>query len=231
MAGCDNLEADILELTEEERYEISRFLTAAEVTIENIALESTRADGDIDGLSLEAERLLRDMVFIASLLPSRVGEALIDAIVQVYICIDNQMEMEKRPNGSVGRPCLQVSEEQLSLLLSFRFRISDIAKMLQVSTSTVKRRIVQYGLEEFANFTMITDAQLDGIASQFVINHPNSGAKSFEGYLRHMGLHVQRSRIRSSLQRIDPRGIRERFTRTLHHRLQSTLMFHLLCPH
>ena len=55
------------------------------------------------------------------------------------------------------------------------------------------------------DYSVITDEQLDLIASQFVLNHPCCGEKSFEGYLRHMGLRVQRWYIRSSLQRVDSR--------------------------
>lgn len=96
--------------------------------------------------------------------------------------------------------------------------------MLQVSTSTVKRRIVQYGLEEIADYSVITDEQLDLIASQFVLNHPCCGEKRFEGYLRHMGLRVQCRYIRSSLQRVDSRGVRSRFRMTLHRMIYSVPM-------
>ena len=59
--------------------------------------------------------------------------------------------------------------------------------MLHVSSSTVKRRIVQYGLESMTDYSDITDLQLDMITNQFIINHLCSGEKSFEGYLRQMG--------------------------------------------
>ena len=44
--------------------------------------------------------------------------------------------------------------------------------MLRVFSSTVKRRIVQYGLESMTDYSDITDLQLDMITNQFIINHP-----------------------------------------------------------
>ena len=196
------------------RREILYLLTEAEVTLQRIAAETE----DTDGSLFEAERLLRDIAFVSDLLPQAESEILLNAITSIYLSLEDQKASEQRPRSMRGRPCIIISEEQLSLLLSFDFKLTDIASMLQVSTSTVRRRIIQFGLEDEVNFSIVTDAQLDHIANQFSISHPNSGEKSFEGYLRHMGMRVQRSRIRSSLQRIDPRGVRNRFHATLHRR-------------
>lgn len=196
------------------RRELLFFLTEAEVTLQRIAAGTE----DTDGSLFEAERLLRDIAFVSDLLPQAESEILLNAIGSIYLSLEDQKASEDRPRSVRGRPCIIISEEQLSLLLSFNFKLIDIASMLQVSTSTVRRRIIEFGLEDEVNFSIVTDAQLDNIANQFSINHPNSGEKSFEGYLRHMGMRVQRSRIRSSLQRIDPRGVRNRFNATLHRR-------------
>ena len=87
--------------------------------------------------------------------------------------------------------------------------------MLQVPVSTVRRRIVQFGLEEM-KVSGLTDSELDGITYDFVHIYPNGGQKS--GFLRGRGIHVQRCCNRSSLLRVDPRGIRRRFRQALHHR-------------
>lgn len=196
------------------RRELLLLLTEAEVTLQRIAAETE----DTDGSLFEAERLLRDIAFVSDLLPQAESEIFLNAIGSIYLSLEEQKASEDRPRSVRGRPCIIISEEQLSLLLSFDFKLIDIASMLQVSTSTVRRRIIEFGLEDEVNFSIVTDAQLDNIANQFSINYPNSGEKSFEGYLRHMGMRVQRSRIRSSLQRIDPRGVRNRFNATLHRR-------------
>ena len=95
--------------------------------------------------------------------------------------------------------------------------------MLQVSLSTVRRRILQYGLEQMTEYTDLTDNELDEITAEFVHNSPNGGQKSYEGYLR-MGIHVRRSCIRSTLLRVDPAGVRRRFRQALHRREYSVPM-------
>ena len=194
--------------------EILYLLTEAEVTLQRIAAETEDADGSL----FEAERLLRDIAFVSDLLPQAEIEILLNAIGSIYLSLEDQKASEQRPRSMQGCPCIINSEEQLSLLLSFDLKLTDIASMLQVSTSTVRRQIIQFGLGDEVNFSIVTDAQLDHVANQFSISHPNSGEKSFEGYLRHMGMRVQRSHIRSSLQRIDPRCVRNRFHATLHRR-------------
>ena len=204
--------------------DVSFILDEAEATIRRIADSSANGFSDMDGLILEAERLLRDVSIVADLLPSNGGEVLLQCIADIYTSLENKKLLQDHHQRGRGRPRVFVSEEQLSLLLSFQFSVSDIASMLRVSSSTVKRRIVQYGLESMTDYSDITDLQLDMITNQFIINHPCSGEKSFEGYLRQMGLRVQRQRIRNSLQRIDCRGIRSRFNGILHRRVYSVPM-------
>ena len=88
-----------------------------------------------------------------------------------------------------GGPPIAISEEQLSFLLSFP---TDIAGMLQVSARTVRRRILQYGLEELMEYSSLPNADLDAITEQFVHHHPNGGRRAYEGYLRGRGVRIQR---------------------------------------
>ena len=202
------------------------FLTEAETTITRIAQGGTDLE-TIDCLLLEAERLLRDMIYLADVLtPSDASaDKLLDDIAAIYLSLEDEKRQRRQSAlRQRGRPCVEISQEQLANLLSFDFKISTIANMFQVSRKTIRRRIVQYGLEENAAFSDVTDLQLDHITQQFVTNHPNSGEKSFDGYLRNMGLRVQRYRIRRSLQRVDPNGVRNRFSRTLHRRQYSVPM-------
>lgn len=48
--------------------------------------------------------------------------------------------------GSVGRPCYDISKEQLSFFLEQGFKLQDVATMLGTSLRTVKRRMDKYGL-------------------------------------------------------------------------------------
>ena len=68
--------------------------------------------------------------------------------------------------------------------------------MLQVSTKAIRRRIVQYGLEEDTDFSAGSVSQLDHISQQFVTNLPHCGERSFDG---RWVLRIQRHRLRRSL--------------------------------
>ena len=61
---------------------------------------------------------------------------------------------------------------------------------LVATSTTIRRRNRQCGIEEEAGFTDISDVQLNHIAHHFVTHHPNCGERSFHGYLRLMGLCV-----------------------------------------
>ena len=183
-------------------------------------MELLSIEMDIDGLLVQAELLLRDVV-LELLQPD--GDILVEAIVDLVR--DIQLVIDINHCSHIrGRPQIQVSEEQLIALLELQFSTRDIANLLQVSPKTVRRRIIQYGLQEEANYTEMDDAELDAITSQFVNSHPESGGRSLAGFLRGMGIRIQRSRVRESLLRIDPRGVQTRFRRVLHRRRYNVCM-------
>ena len=67
--------------------------------------------------------------------------------------------------------------------------------MLQVSVSTVRRRILQYDLEQMTEYTDLTDTELDEINAEFVHNCPKGGQNSYEGYLRGMGGYTRQTKL------------------------------------
>ena len=123
-----------------------------------------------------------------------------------------------------GRPMLYISEEHLSMLLSFNFSPKAIANMLLVSEKTVRRRIEEFGLQDMRDYSALTDTELDTITIEFVDSHPSSGQITYDGYLRGRGIRVQRQRLHSSLRRIDPRGVESRFRQILHRRRYQVAM-------
>ena len=66
--------------------------------------------------------------------------------------------------------------------------------------------------------------ELDEITKQFVSTHPNSGERSLTGFLRSVGLRVQCAKVRESLRRIDPEGVKARFRQVLHRRTYNVIM-------
>ena len=117
-----------------------------------------------------------------------------------------------------------MTEEQIATLSELHFSNRDIAGLLGVSARTIRRRIIEYGLEQDAEYSELQDGELDDFTKQFVDTHPNSGQRSLAGYLRMTRLRIQRSRIRESLLRVDPRGVRTRFRQALHRRQYNVPM-------
>ena len=84
-----------------------------------------------------------------------------------------------------------MSEDQLVYLLELHFTTQEMAFLLGVSPRTIRRRIIQFGLEDEVNFMNIDDTSLNAIVQQFVDTHPNSGQRSLFGFLRSTNLRVQ----------------------------------------
>ena len=132
-------------------------------------------------------------------------------------------------SGSVGRPRYLISEEVLLHLRSSGFTWTKIAQMLLVSRWTLRRRIVEYGLEEITGFSMISDAQLDNLVERFMSDHGTLvGYSLVSGHLRSLGLRVQRDRIRESIGRVDPGNSRVRWAVVISRRAYSVAGPHSL---
>ena len=140
-------------------------LDEMEESIRRIVSLETERGVDYGEFLLEAEILLQDVLIVSDLLPIEDGETLLMVVVEIYNWIECQ---SRRTIVRRGRPQIQIDENQLSLLLSFRFSCVDIANMLKVSPKTIRRRIVQYGLEESASYSSISDTELHAITAEFV---------------------------------------------------------------
>ena len=108
--------------------------------------------------------------------------------------------------GLVGRPCIVISLEQLSYLIENRFSVPQIADMLGVSISTVRRRMTEFGLSITAQYSMLSDQEIDEIVQRIQQQFPMCGNKQMQGHLLSMGYRVQQHRIRDSQRRLDPHG-------------------------
>ena len=206
------------------RQEIDRFLSEVESVLTDIpALLPSVAVDDVDRLLLSAEWLLRDVLLIEHLLPCPYGSELVDSVCEVVASAQKEADQRKLAKRR-GRPAIDVPEDQLLMLLEHQFSIADIARMVSVSARTVRRRVLQYGLESSTAYSTLTDSELDEITSQFVHNNPYSGRVSYQGFLRSAGLRVQQSRVRESLRRVDERGMKRCFRQALHRRQYSVCM-------
>lgn len=188
-----------------------------EVEEDLIRIQQVSESEDSEGILLQAELLLRNILLVEGLLQRQDGELMVDVVVEVIRNIQRVVD-ECHYQLNRGRPQIPICEQQLLTLLELQFSNHDIASLLQVSTRTIRRRILQFGLQDVATFSEMGDAELDAITSQFVHTHPNSGERSLAGFLRGDGIRIQRSRVRDSLLRVDPRGVQTRFRTILHRR-------------
>ena len=105
-----------------------------------------------------------------------------------------------------GRPAFDISAELLEDLLGLGFSHTKIAEMLGVSHWTIPRRIKAYGLGDFTTFSKLTDDELDQKVGDFILQRgATSGQVYIAGYLRSLGLRVQRRRVRRCIARLDPK--------------------------
>ncbi len=110
-------------------------------------------------------------------------------------------------NSGRGRPRFQFSQDQLEHLLGIDFSCPAIANMLGVSVRTVRRHMSEYGLTVRANYSNISNSDLDDLVSDLKQQYPTCGYRMMDGLLRQRGIRLQQLRVRESMQRTDPNGV------------------------
>ena len=169
----------------------------------------------IDG----AERLLEVSVLLEQLLPD--GDALTGEIQQLIAQLITVYEDEINSVPKCrGRPALAIDEEQLRFLLSYSFKVTDIAAMFGCSRRTIQRRMSDVGLCASC-FSEINNSQLDEVVGEIAARLPMCGIRTIQSMLKADGIILQRERVREALHRVDPSGIEGRLQRALHRRHYS----------
>ena len=118
-----------------------------------------------------------------------------------------QLAAETVFTGERGRPRLHIPFEQLEFLLEKRFKIDEIAQLFITSKRTVERRMRDFGLSAANVYTSLSDQQLDAVITDIQRDFPNVGCKRITGLLRARGIHMQQTRIRQSMRRVDPEEV------------------------
>ena len=120
--------------------------------------------------------------------------------------------------GAVGRPAFGISSHQLKYPIENRFSVPQVAELLGVSVSTVRRRMSAFNLSIRATYAPINDDRLDeliiGVQHQF----PNWGNRQMYGHLLSLGIRVQYNRVRESQSCVNPEGSTMRRLRNLRRR-------------
>ena len=117
-----------------------------------------------------------------------------------------------------GRPKWNIQKDQLEYLLNMGFACPRIAIVLGMSLSTIRRRMVEFGLSVTGLYSNISDQDLDSLISHIKVNFPNCGYRLMYGHLLQQGHRVTQKRIRESLHRVDPDGIAIRWAATVKRR-------------
>ena len=108
--------------------------------------------------------------------------------------------------GSVGRPRYEIPEESLEMLIENRFTVPQIATMMGISVSTVRRRMSDIGIHIRDYYSTITDSELDQLVRSVQLQYPMCGNQQMQGHLINKGYRIQQARLRDSQRRIDPVG-------------------------
>ena len=69
---------------------------------------------------------------------------------------------------------------------------------------------------ESKSFSSLTDEDLDEKVHEICSLNPLIDEKTVQGRLRHLGIHIQRSKLRALLRRVDPLGVKARIKGVLH---------------
>lgn len=99
---------------------------------------------------------------------------------------------------------IQVDLEDIEYLRGLRLSWVKIAQYLEISRSTLYRRMEQEGLSQYTKYTDICDADLDRVLLAIKQNYPNDGERLVAGHLAAQGIIIPRAKLRASIHRIDP---------------------------
>ena len=104
-------------------------------------------------------------------------------------------------SGGPGRPRMEISREQLEYLVENDISIPDIAQVLGVSVSTVKKRLREFGISSTESKTPISDTELDAAVQGIQQMFPNPGYRRVQSQLFLNGIKVAQRRVRETMHR------------------------------
>ena len=109
-------------------------------------------------------------------------------------------------SGGVGRPRFDLPDGQLTALVENGFTGPQIALIVGVSLSTVRRRMAEFGVTVSSQYSQLSDEGPDQLVIDIKELFPTCGNKQMLGHLRSRGYRIQQIRVRESLMRVDPEG-------------------------
>ncbi|XP_019853028.1 PREDICTED: uncharacterized protein LOC109582628 [Amphimedon queenslandica] len=123
--------------------------------------------------------------------------------------------------GEVGRPRYEIPEDTLEMLIENRFTVPQIANIMGVSISTVRRRLSDAHILIRDCYSTISDSELDHIVGHIQQQYPMCGNRQMQGHLISRGYRIQQTRLRDFQRRIDPVGTALHRLNAIHRRQYS----------
>lgn len=118
--------------------------------------EDSHNNSDIDGCFIRLECILRCLQNVQPYFHSSAFSILLESVGTMIDCLSSTL-LESHTNRP-GRPCIQITSNQLEYLLDHQFTQTDIANMFGCSVRTIHRRLVQYNLLSRCEYTTISDS-------------------------------------------------------------------------
>ena len=122
--------------------------------------------------------------------------------------------------GYVGRPRVLINVDQIELLRSAGFTWQEVADAIQVSRSTLWRRLSELNVST-SKYSDICEDELDGHVRRLQQEYPNCGQVMIRSLLQQQGIYVQRYRVRESMKRLDPLQSAMRWQQVVYRRSYS----------
>lgn len=125
---------------------------------------------------------------------------------------DNESDMNScfapvERHGQRGRPRILISRELLESFDEYGFTLTQSARMLGVTTQTLRNRRREYDMPlGHSHYSNISSNELDERVADMLRVTPNIGERLVIGALRSQNVFVQRWRVRESILRVDPIG-------------------------
>ncbi|KAL3871118.1 hypothetical protein ACJMK2_039137 [Sinanodonta woodiana] len=120
-------------------------------------------------------------------------------------CIKYGANRLPRRSNKSGTPEFVIPKCILQNLIDDGFLISDIAKLLSVSESTVYRRMRKYDIAK-VDFSNMNDDEIGIHVGKVIKEFPFCGENILKQILKLQGVHVQRWRLRDIIHSIDEKG-------------------------
>ena len=119
---------------------------------------SDLSEESVNYLRYKCEVALNTYILQMSCLVYNIPSSLIDQVQDIYITLEeawkefpcgtcsNTVRLEHVISGSPGPPAFHIPKEVLEMFVENKFSINAMARMLEVSESTVKRRLYSFGI-------------------------------------------------------------------------------------